>query len=358
MEKNKVVIYNYNKNAAKPYLVSVIDSNYNVIKQHNLDKQGLIDLIVTLKIKPLNFSINRKYEIVEDCGALTRLKNSIGVLIILATIENKKGDILGYKVISSANGNSFNLDMNAITNLHKERVNTKDNVLFQNGIVRTLGNNKLSISCFPMKPFDKVVIDNKVEQRPTVVKRDTAKKVYKEIPKIEQPINVELSATQCKEIERCRQAGVDPSILSDTRLTDKQMRILWMAKSKKGSYVECFANADFSEDSMKFYADRIYDKETADKYKILLDRPDLEVDSLQQLTTMIDNGIPCEDLLDKTPEDIYCARIERSEQYDNFSDFGRVDPSEVWRKGNLYDVMIKEALKLGTALKTEQIKLS
>jgi len=47
---------------------------------------------------------------------------------------------------------------------------------------------------------------------------------------------------------------------------------------------------------MKFYADRIYDKETADKYKILLDRPDLEVDSLQQLTTMIDAGIPCEDL--------------------------------------------------------------
>ena len=91
---------------------------------------------------------------------------------------------------------------------------------------------------------------------------------------------------------------------------------------------------------------------------MLLDNPKLEVDSLQQLTSMIDEGTPCEDLIGKTPEEIYCARVERSEHYADFADLGRVEPNDLWHKGNLYDVMMKEAIKLGTALKTETIKIN
>ena len=357
MTQRKIVIYNLNKNAVKPYLISILDEKYIVINQQNVSKDELIELIINQQMKPINFSIDRKHELVEDNGALNRLKNKKGALIILATVETKEGTILGYKVISSTNGLSFNLDMKAINNLYSERANTKENVLFQNGIVRNIGENRISISCFPMKPFDKVIIDNKESVTGNKEPVKKVNRVYKKAPKIDSPVTVELTEKQCKEIERCRQAGVDPSILSDTRLTDKQMRVLWLAKSKKGSYVECFANADFSEDAMKFYADRVYDKETAEKYKILLDNPNLEVDSLQQLTTMIDDGLPCEDLIGKTPEEIYCARIERSEKYNDFANLGRVEPNELWKKGNLYDLMVKEALKLGTALKTETIKL-
>lgn len=355
MKQRKIVIFNYTKNAEKPYLVSIIDEKYNIVQQCAVNREELIGIVMTQQLKTINFSINRKNEIVEDCGALTRLKNKIGALVILATVETKEGSILGYKVISSANGQIFNLDLNSITKLYYERANTKDNVLFQNGIVRLVGNNKLTISCFPMKPFDKIIFDNKKESKKEKVEPKVTKS--KTVTQIDKPIEVELNEKQCKEIERCRKAGVNPSILSDPRLSDRQMRILWVAKSKKGSYVECFANADFSEDAMKFYADRVYDKETADKYKMLLDRPDLDVDKLQELTAMIDDGIPCEDLLNKTSEEIYCERISRGSDYDNYTEFGRIEPNDLWKKGNLYDFMVNEAMKLGTDLMTEKIKI-
>ena len=116
------------------------------------------------------------------------------------------------------------------------------------------------------------------------------------------------------EIAKCKKHGINADFLLRGNLDSKQMRVLWVSKSK-GAYAEAFNNPDLSVDAMKFYADRICSKVAAKECKVLLDHPELSVEELTELYQCINEGVDPTELIGESPVNIQIAREKATRQY-------------------------------------------
>lgn len=268
--------------------------------------------------EPLNFSLNNKGDIIEDCGKFSRLATCSG--IVLAELVNKAGVIKGYKVLKRDG---------SISNYTKEdilRVAHEANApLFQNAIVR---NN--SISCYEGHPFEKIVIQGKQKQKGKAHPiRHDAKKAT--------PASYD--SNQTYEMNLCKSKGIDPRLIANPDLSSEQMRVLWVSK-QKGALSEYFCSPKYSVDSMKFYADRIVNKKIADSCADMLSHPELTPDQLNELYQCVCRGIPYSDLCDKDANSIYLERLARDEElWGNVTDEKLVDT-------DILDKAVRSAMKL------------
>lgn len=249
-------------------------------------------------VAALNFSLDRNGKIQQNCGDFSRFSKR-GSAVVLAEIKTRGGRILGYRLLSCANNAVVNTKLEDI--LARERAySTSGEHFLQNGIIR---NN--TVNCYPQKPFPVIQTD---------MKHGAAKKAVEEPrqPKAVQPKKAvakqeDFSKEQLQELTRCKNAGVNPVFITNPKLSPAQMRVLWVAKSK-GCMAESFADPKYSTDAMKFYADRLYDKQTVADCSDLLAHPELGVEELGELYTCVCQGVPCSQFIGMSATDIDVKR--------------------------------------------------
>lgn len=314
-----VVITNYDESSNTAAGVVVNGDTYdvsNVFPMMNVN--DLCRWSVGSGLTPLNFDINQQMQIEWNCGAKTRLSD--GAVIILAEIRNKSKRTLGYKLLdiqTRATGNMRTKDIVA------KASQTKVPYL-QNGIVRNG-----TVNCYPEHKFPYLVIDDRVRssdrvnkpkpqvQQQPVPQQGAQMQAHHATPTIvkERVMTPEdFTKAQLAELEKAKKEIGNVSIIYDPRFTPQQMRVLWVAK-KKGACAEAFAIPEISLDAMKFYADRLVDLGTANECTMLLHRPDLKVEQLQELFLCILDGVPFDDLLDLSEEEIRVERFKRSNAF-------------------------------------------
>ncbi len=311
--------------------------------------QEIISLVIANQFKPLNFGIDRNKNLQQDNGSFSRFIKE-GSLVILAEFINEKKETVGYRVLSTTNGNPFNMTLADIKQLYLKRKATfkQDNIIFiQNAIVRQYEND-ITIACYPLKSFEQIEI--KAQKIPATVKKVPVTKVEKEPTNTKSVKNdgnsasqpVSYSSKQEKELALCEELGIDKSIISDPRLSREQMRVLWLSKLKRNALSEYFNNPAMSLDVMKFYANTLTDAAKLENYKPLLAHPELGLSEVRELSKCADLGLSYEDLIGLSADDIYFKRLERDPNFWTTADFSVVQ-SDAWKDGELFDLMMQEA---------------
>jgi hypothetical protein len=295
----------YQEQGVTFYNVTNISDDFEVQGVYSkLDEISIVKFVIQNGLTPINFSIDRNNKIIANCGDFARFSN-YGSAVVLAELRSVSGRTLGYKLLSCAQNVIINLKTEEI--IDREESYGANEHFLQNGIIR----NK-TVNCYPRKPFNVI----------TIKSNKTAKKVQasepqqvKETPaRPKNSHNETFTPEQVKELKLCESNGVNPRLIKNSKLSPSQMRVLWVAKSK-GAFAESFANPKLSTDSMKFYADRIFDKETAIDCKELLSHPELSVPELKELYACICEGVPYEQYIGKSVTDIQVAREMESAQY-------------------------------------------
>lgn len=261
---------------------------------------------------PLNFSVDRAGKIVQDCGDFNRF-SSKGSAVVIAEIKSKGGRTMGYRLLSCLNNVCANLRLEEI--LQKEASMGKDEHFLQNGIIR----NK-TVNCYPNRPF--LVMTVATPKKPTPAKAPTADTLPHYIDKKDMPKEAqaqpqpkpEYTPAQLKELHSCRTAGVPTNLIRNPDLSPEQMRVLWVSKSK-GCLSEYFNDPAYSADAMKFYADRLYDKQTVVDCAEMLEHPELTVPQLTELYSCVCQGIPYTDYIGMSATDIGVKRDMSTTQY-------------------------------------------
>lgn len=245
---------------------------------------------------PVNFSISRDRKIKQDCGDFARF-SQLGSAVIIAELKSKSGRNLGYRLLSCANNILVNIKTEDI--LQKEASFGVEHFL-QNGIIR----NK-TVNCYPLKPYPVITV--------SAGKSKPAKsQQIQERPKENKKQN--FTPEQLNEIALCEKNGINPRFIKNSKLSPSQMRVLWVSKSK-GALSERFANPQLSVEAMKFYADRLYDKKTADDCADMLKHTELSVPELTELYSCICQGLPYEDYIGLSATDIQVKRDQESVNY-------------------------------------------
>ena len=291
-----IVILNENNNIIK----------YTIVNELNFEKELALstiarvnfgDLVIQKRLKPLNFSIDRNGSIKEDSGSFKRFHPQ-GAGVIIAEIQNSHGRTLGYRVMNNINGN--------IINMKTEDIVSKEAQLkrpfLQNGIVR---NN--TVNCYPLHKFPVI----KINTRPTNKRKTEAKlePVKSNNNKVSE--TVVFTEKQLHEIDICKSKGIDSRFIENPKLSPEQMRVCWVAKSK-GILSEYFAKPEYSVDVMKFYADRLVNKQIANECSLMLSNPELSVSKLTELYLCICDGVDYSDIIDYSDSDIAVYRCEKS----------------------------------------------
>lgn len=259
--------------------------------------------------KPLNYSIVNG-EVMQDNGSFSRFDNCD--FIVIAQLVSHRGAVLGYRF--------YNVKTGALANFPVKQV--KDFIkscdigaqLFQNAIIRND-----ALCAYPNKPFISIPWFAKAREQH---ERHTEPKAK---PKSVNTLMNKFSPDQIREIYQCKEDGINPALISDPNLSRQQMRILRIAK-KNGALAEHFNSAKYSPEVMKFYADRLVDEDLVFQCRDLLSHPELSVKQLTNLMDCIYAGVPYQDLLESTPEDIYLARLERDKGL--WTSLKRVDAAE------------------------------
>ena len=310
---NYVVITNYDEGTNTAAGVVVTGDTYMV--SNAFPMMSVVDLCkwsVGSGLVPLNFDINQHGQIEWNCGAKTRLTS--GAVIILAEIRNSSKRTLGYRLLdiqTRAVGNMRTKDIVARANQTKTQY--LQNCIVING----------SVYCYPEHKFLYMIVDERVKKSERIQKpKPQVKAAEKPVQHVKQTEKVmtpdDFSKAQLSELEKAKKEIGDISVIYDPRFTPQQMRVLWVAK-KKGACVEAFAVPEMSVDAMKFYADRLVDLGTANECTMLLHKPELEVNQLQELFLCIIEGVPFDDLLDLSEDEIRVERYKRSSVFWNAS---------------------------------------
>jgi hypothetical protein len=228
----------------------------------------------------------------------------MGSAVVLAELRTRGGRTVGYKLLSCNQG--------VVTNLKTEDIVERDNSygnnehFIQNGIIR---NN--TVNCYPRHAYPVIPINTKATSKSTKSKK--TEEVAKTKPKTKAPVK-KMDEKQLSEVDKCKKNGVDPSIISNPDLNPQQMRVLWVSKSK-GALAEEFNDPRLSSDAMKFYADRLYDKQTVKDCGLMLEHPELGVDELGELYQCACDGMDYQGLIGESATDIYIAREKNSREY-------------------------------------------
>lgn len=262
-------------------------------------------------VSALNFSLDRNGKIQQNCGDFSRFSKR-GSAVVLAEIKTRGGRVLGYRLMSCANSAVVNTKLEDILAREKAYSASGEHFL-QNGIIR---NN--TVNCYPQKPFPVIQTDAKRGVHPDAAKKFEAAGTQRK-PKPVKPQKPaakpeDFTKEQMQELTRCKNAGVNPTFITNPKLSPAQMRVLWVAKSK-GCMAECFADSKYSTDAMKFYADRLYDEQTAADCRELLEHPELGVEELSELYTCVCQGVPCSEYIGMSATDIDVKREMAVAQY-------------------------------------------
>lgn len=306
------------------YHAVAVDPEFNVIGDYGyVTAEALVHIVYNggSAMTPLNFSVDRAGKLVQDCGDFNRFSTR-GSAVVLAEIKSKGGRVLGYRLLSCANNAVVNLRLEEI--LQREKAMGNGEHFLQNGIIR-----RNTVNCYPMKPFPVLTVDGPSRKAPPKPLGMTPEmeKVFKDAgtfvpkkskqtprPPAPMPIGMEFNEKQRDELGKCKKAGVDTRLISHPGLSPAQMRVLWVAKSK-GCMSEAFADPKYSTDVMKFYADRLYDKQTVADCGELLAHPELSVDELNELYACICQGVPYSGLIGLSATDIGVKREMEAGQY-------------------------------------------
>ena len=113
-----IVIFGYDENTDKARACVLGDKpSMEPVEYLNTTIAEIIQYVVSRKIKPLNFGIDRYQKLVQDFGAFSRFSKE-GTLVIVSEFVDKKGDTLGFRVISSTNGSPFNMTLKDLKQLY------------------------------------------------------------------------------------------------------------------------------------------------------------------------------------------------------------------------------------------------
>lgn len=324
-----VVVTGADKKSGAYHAVAVEPESFSVVGDYGyVTAENLVRAVYNggSNLTPLNFSVDRSGKIVQDCGDFNRF-SSRGSAVVLAEIKSKGGRVLGYRLLSCVNNAVVNLRLEEI--LQREKAMGNGEHFLQNGIIR-----RNTVNCYPMKPFPVLTVDGPVKKAPPKPAGMTPEmeKRFKEAgtfvpkkakttpkPPIPKPAGMEFTEKQRDELSKCKTAGVDQRLIANPGLSPAQMRVLWVAKSK-GCMSEAFADPRYSTDVMKFYADRLYDKQTVADCQELLAHPELSTEELNELYACVCQGVPYSGLIGLSATDIGVKREMAAGQYWGSSD--------------------------------------
>lgn len=276
-----LVVIDYNNDTKKCSVVGVSDEpelsliqNFGVV-----DYDVLGNLAIQTGFKPLNFDVDRNGNVKQFCG-FDRFKSKLHA-VVLGEISSTSGTILGYRLISS-NGEIVNKRKKEILAIASK----SDEPFLQNGIIA-----KGVIKCYKLHKFPSIVTGGNTK----VVKPKKAKQTVP--PKEKNPVKNSFTEEQKKEFRKAQNHGVDTRFMENPDLNEKQLRVLWVSKSK-GALSEYFAKPEYSVDVMKWYADRLYTKKAVNERAQMLANPDLSVEQLNELEDCVLDGVDYSDICD------------------------------------------------------------
>lgn len=332
-----IAVTGVDKKSGAYHAVAVDSESFNVIGDYGyVTAENLVRITYNggSPVSPLNFSVDRAGQLVQNCGDFNRFSPK-GSAVVLAEIKSKGGRTLGYRLLSCANNACVNLRLEEI--LQREKAMGQGEHFLQNGIVR---NN--TVNCYPMKPFPVMTVAG--PKKPPLAKptKPVPKSAVPKQTATKQPTQKasgsEFTDKQREELTKCKNAGVDPRLIANPKLSPAQMRVLWVAKSK-GCVSEAFADPKYSTDVMKFYADRLYDKQTVADCGELLAHPELGVDELGELYACVCQGVPYSGMIGLSATDIGVKR--------------EMEVSEYWGSSSMFDVdYIEKAANVARRLKS------
>lgn len=288
--------YRIEKGVGLYHCVSINDDYSSCIDMNWVAEDALVNCIIS-GYTPVNFSISRDRKVKQDCGDFARF-SQLGSAVVIAELKSRSGRNLGYRLLSCANNILVNVKTEDI--LQKEASFGDNEHFLQNGIIR----NK-AVNCYPLKPFPVININtSKPKQSKTQVTPERLKETKKQ----------NFTPEQLNEIALCEKNGINPRFIKNSKLSPSQMRVLWVSKSK-GALSERFANPQLSVEAMKFYADRLYDKKTADDCVDMLKHTELSVPELTELYSCICQGLPYENYIGLSATDIQVKRDQEVVKY-------------------------------------------
>lgn len=296
-------------------ILSKVGDKYRICQLNNYNVIGITvcndyDLEDTLLHADGYYLLNGsliKGKIKDDCGIFSRLddKNGVSPRVILAEIVSQSGRVLGYKILNK-NGAVQNITKDTLFGLCAS-AKLRGVSFVQNGIYSDKSGVK-SISCYPNKPFQKIVQvpKSKPVERVSQVNKEQNKQDLKQESKYTQ--------SQLKELKLAKDNDVNPLLIANPKLSAEQMHIIWTSKKNKMAS-EYFANPKFSVEAMKFFADRLVNKKMFEDCKPLFSTL-YTVPQLTELYLGIYAGIDYSTYRDShlSSEDMYTKRIQLETQ--------------------------------------------
>ena len=307
------VVVRFDKKTNQVYALNISDDLQSVNEGMQMPIDELARLIVSNpSLKPLNFSIDRNSQLVQDVGLFERLmpidksyisnpSDTVCSNVILSEIQDNLGNVLGYRLINSDTFFISNIHLQDILDMAKNL----NRPIFQNGIIRNG-----AVCCYPNHPFNVSLFKNFEEKKKNEIK--TANPTHAGLEKQSKPAkkhshskqekptpNMQISSyneDQKKELARAKKAGVDVSLIANPDLSNKQMRIIWSAQ-RDGFNAAAITDPKLPVESMRFYANMIVSDEDAKVYKPMMKHPELTMDQIEELNTCILFDIPYEDLI-------------------------------------------------------------
>ena len=276
-------------------LVEINSDTLQIVRNVTVDDNSI--LYAVSGCRPINFSI-RAGVVVDSTGSFDRLKIRAGVTphIVVQELATSVGTIVGYRLLNPYNFNIIALKKEDII----ARQSKSDVPLLQNGIIR--GN---KVNCYKYSKFPRYVIGTKTrtatKKHKNVVDRNMSTSETNEFLS-------KFSPEQRRELSLAKKDGVPIRLIANPDLSPKQMRVLWVSK-KNGAYSEYFSSPKYSEEVMKFYADRLITQQMVRECSDLLSRPDYGVDKLTELYLAVCEGIDYSSFIDAdTAEEMYVER--------------------------------------------------
>lgn len=309
-----IVVIDYKKKTKECVVVGVSgEPELNIVKSFGVvPYDSLGSLTIQSGFQPLNFDVDRNGNVKQFCS-FDRFESPKHA-VVLGEILSVSGSVLGYRIITS-NGVVYNKRKNEILEISST---LGDNEPFlQNGQI----SNK-SIKCYPLHKFPSIIVNNKARKAKTP---EPAKATVP--PKAINPVKNSFTEVQKDEFRKAQKHGVDTSFMENPNLNEKQLRVLWLSKSK-GVLSEYFAKPEYSVDVMKWYADKLYTKSAVKDRALMLQHPKLSIDQLNELEQCITDGVDYSDICDENIAlgEMQVKRIEKTESL--WGEMSRTDATD------------------------------
>lgn len=256
------------------------DFEYKII---TAPESVLVNDLNTQKFTLVNAEV-KSGKIVGKTGSMDRfLGSSTGPIVILAEIRNKDSVLLGYRVANR----SGEVRRISLTDTLRFCAESKKNghVAIQNAIyVETTAERHGFIRAYPngeyVIEYIKSSNKNKYSKTANTENKEEARAIKKD--KLEDLFTKE----QIVELRKAKDAGVDPRLIGNNKLSAEQMRIVWEAE-KNGFRGRIFADPAYTIENMKFYSAELECK--SDITQLL--NPNYSLEQIFEISLGLDMGL-------------------------------------------------------------------